>query len=95
LDAARRFFNRWYFWATHSTLPPTIEEAKMFKKRLENVLTYSRHGVTNAVTEGLDSRIQWIRDPARGFRNRQHLKTAIYFHCGGLDPHPHWLRKNR
>jgi transposase len=22
---------------------------------------------------------------AYGFRNREHFKTAIYFHCGGLD----------
>ena len=25
---------------------------------------------------------------AYGFRNRDHLKTAIYFHCGGLDLYP-------
>lgn len=87
--AARRFFNRWYFWATHSKLPPMIEKARMLKKRLENVLTYFRHGVTNAVTEGLNSKIQWIRYRARGFRNRQNFKTAIYFHCGGLDLYPH------
>jgi hypothetical protein len=23
-----------------------------------------------------------------GFRNRDHLKTAIFFHCGGLDLYP-------
>jgi len=26
---------------------------------------------------------------ARGFRNRENFKTAIYFHCGGLDLYPH------
>ncbi len=25
---------------------------------------------------------------AYGFRNREHFKTAIYFHCGGLDLYP-------
>jgi len=25
---------------------------------------------------------------AYGFRNRDHFKTAIYFHCGGLDLDP-------
>jgi transposase len=28
--------------------------------------------------------IQGIRVSARGFRNRENFKTAIYFHCGGL-----------
>ncbi len=23
-----------------------------------------------------------------GFRNREHFKTAIYFHCGGLQLYP-------
>lgn len=27
-----------------------------------------------------------------GFRNAQNLKTAIYFHCGGLDLYPHGSR---
>jgi hypothetical protein len=25
---------------------------------------------------------------AAGFRNREHFKTAIYFHCGGLQLKP-------
>jgi hypothetical protein len=25
---------------------------------------------------------------AYGFRNRERLKTAIFFHCGGLDLYP-------
>jgi hypothetical protein len=25
---------------------------------------------------------------ACGFRNREHFKIAIYFHCGGLDLYP-------
>jgi transposase len=61
----------------------------MLRARLENVLSYLRHGGTNAASEALNSKIQWIRHTARGFRNRQNFKTAIYFHCGGLDVYPH------
>ena len=57
----------------------------MLRDRLDNVLTYLKHGVTNAVSEGLNSRIQWVKATARGFRNQQNFITAIYFHCGGLD----------
>jgi len=86
---ARRFFRRWYFWATHSRLKPMIEKARMLKTHLPNVLTYLRHRITNATAEGLNSKIQWIRYTARGFRNRENFKTAIYFHCGKLDLYPH------
>jgi transposase len=87
--AARTFFRRWYFWATHSRLPPMIEKARMLTKRLPNLLTYLTHRITNATTEGLNAKIQWIKYTARGFRNRENFKTAIYFHCGGLDLYPH------
>lgn len=86
---ARRFFRRWYFWATHSRLKPMIEKGRMLKTHLPNVLTYLRHRITNATAEGLNSKIQWLRYTARGFRNRENFKTAIYFHCGKLDLYPH------
>src|SRR2546422_11189398 len=70
-------------------LQPMIEKARMLKTHLPNILTYLRHRITNATAEGLNSKIQWIRYTARGFRNRENFKTAIYFHCGGLDLYPH------
>ncbi|MBI2529506.1 MAG: hypothetical protein HYV93_26425 [Candidatus Rokubacteria bacterium] len=42
--------------------------------------------------EGVDAVIQWVKKTARGFRNAEHFKTAIYFHCGGLDLYPHESR---
>jgi transposase len=89
VGAARRYFRQWYFWATHSRLAPMIEKARTLQTHLENVLTYLKHRVTNATAEGLNSKIQWIRSTARGFRNRENFKTAIYFHRGGLDLYPH------
>jgi transposase len=85
---ANHHFKKWYFWATHSRLEPVIETARMIHKYLHNVLTYFTHPITNAVTEGLNSKIQTIKKMAYGFRNREHFKTAIYFHCGGLQLYP-------
>ena len=34
------------------------------------------------------AKIQAIKKMACGFRNRENFKTAIYFHCGGLDLYP-------
>ena len=56
--------------------------------QLETILTYLAYRITNAVTEGLNATIQWIKDSARGFRDREAFKMAIHVHCGGLDLEP-------
>lgn len=83
-----RYWKRWYFWATHSRLKPVIAAARTIHRHLANVLTYFDHRITNAVSEGLNSKIQTIKKQAYGFRNKENFKTAIYFHCGGLDLYP-------
>ena len=85
---AERFFHRWYLWAVHSRLRPIVKAAKTLKAHLANILTYFRHFITNATAEGLNSKIQMVKEMACGFRNREHYKLAIYFHCGGLDLYP-------
>ena len=85
---AAKHFAAWYFWATHSRLPPMIKAAKTLKRHLPNLLTYFTHWITNATSEGINSKIQTIKLMACGYRNREHYKTAILFHCGGLDLYP-------
>lgn len=82
---ARKFFQRWYGWATRSRLKPIIKVAKMFKRHLDNILTYFRHRITNAMSEGFNSRIQSIKSQARGFRAFENFRTRILFYCGKLD----------
>ena len=85
---ALKFWKRWYFWATHSRLAPMIEAAKLIGRHLPNVLTYFTHRITNAVAEGLNSKIATVQKRACGYRNPDHFKIAIYFHCGGLNLFP-------
>ena len=58
---ALRYWQAWYFWATHSRLKPVIKVARMIKRNLANVLTYFDHRITNATSEGLNSKIQTIK----------------------------------
>lgn len=88
LNWATRFWKRWYFWASHSRLAPMIAAAKLIARHLPNVLTYFTHRVTNAVAEGLNSKIATVQKRACGYRNRDHFKIAVYFHCGGLNLYP-------
>lgn len=81
---ARKHFRWWSGWAARSRLQPMIEVGRMLKRRFENIVTYLRHRVTNATSESLNAKIQWVKYTARGFRNKQNFIHAIYFHCGGL-----------
>jgi transposase len=45
-----------------------VKVTEMLKTHLPNILTYFKHRITNAVSEGLNSKIQAIKATARGFR---------------------------
>ena len=88
LASATQFWKHWYFWATHSRLKPMIDAAKLIARHLPNVMTYFAHRITNAVAEGLNSKIATVQKRACGYRNPNHFKIAVYFHCGGLNLYP-------
>jgi transposase len=84
----RKYFDQWYWWATHSRLGPMIKAAHTLKNHLANIVTYAKHHITNALGESLNAKVEKVKRLACGFRNRAHYRTAIYFHCGGLDLYP-------
>lgn len=88
VGSARKFFTSWYFRATHSRLKPMIDVAKMMKRHIDGLLAHCLHKISNAVTEGLNSKIQAIKANARGFRNFDHYRIAILFSCGKLNMLP-------
>lgn len=81
-------FKHWYWWATHSRLKHIIKAAKTLKRHIEGIVNAVLYGITNALTEGLNSKIEAIKRKACGFRNKQNFRTAILFHCGKLDMMP-------
>lgn len=84
----RRFFKDWFGWVSRSRLEPMVEVAYLLKRHLENLLTYLKHHITNAVTEGLNSKIQSLKSAARGFRSFANYRIRILFFCGKLDLYP-------
>ena len=85
---AEKYFRRWYAWAIRSRLTPMKEKARMIKAHLPNILTYFKHGISNAVAEGLNSKIQTVKSNARGYRSFEGFRNSILFYCGGLDMAP-------
>ena len=85
---ARKAWEQCIFWAKETGLRPVIEVAAMLERHLEGILNAIVLGATNGRAEGINSRIQWIKKMACGFRNRERFRHAILFHLGGLDLYP-------
>jgi transposase len=86
--AGQRFFDGWYGWAIRSRLEPMKKVARMLKGHLPGLMSYFNHGVTNALSEGFNSKIQSIKSAARGFRSFKNYRLRILFYCGKLDLNP-------
>lgn len=87
-SSARSFFKQWFGWASRSRVPAMVDAAYTLKRHFENIITYVHLRITNASSEALNSKLQWIKFQARGYRNEDRFERTILFHCGGLDLYP-------
>jgi len=85
---AKRYFEKWYSWAIRCRLEPIKKVARMLKAHKNGLLNYFDHRISNAVAEGLNSKIQTVKSNARGYRSFEGFRTSILFHCGKLDMLP-------
>lgn len=88
-QTATGYFKDWYRRVIHTKLEPMKKVARTIKERLDNVVSYCKHHITNAVAEGINSKIMAIKRRVGGYRNKQNFKTAVLFYCGGLQLYPH------
>ena len=75
-------------WNAPSMDDAMKDVARMMKVHLASILNYFVHRITNARAEGMNSKIALIEKMAFGYRNMEHLKTAIYFRCSNLQLYP-------
>jgi transposase len=75
-------------WMQRSRLQPMLRLARTLRAHFTGLINAVTAGVTNAMAEGINSRIQAIKKHAYGFRNRDRFREAIYFRLGGLDLYP-------
>ena len=69
-------------------MKPIVKAAKRIADHLPNILNYFKHGVTNSMAEGFNSKIQYIKAAARGFKLFKNYRNIILFYCGKLDLFP-------
>jgi len=89
---AERAWAQWYTWAIRSRLAPIKRVATMIRECWAGVMNAASRNVTNARSEGMNAKIQWIKRMACGYRSRPRFHNAIYFHLGGLDLYPSSLQ---
>lgn len=76
---------KWYFWATHSQLPPMVAAAKTIKNHWEGVLNWFHSGLTTGLVEGFNSLLQAAKARARGYRSDTNFITMAYLIGGKLN----------
>lgn len=86
-DQARalRFFGQWEKQALKLKFPQVTTLAKTLRRYLPGLLAYQLYRITNAISEGFNSKIQALKAAARGFRNVANYRIRILFFCGKLD----------
>jgi len=85
---ARKAWEQSLHWAKRTGLGPVVSVAQTLERHLQGILNAIVLRATNGMAEGINSRIQWIKKMACGFRNRERFRRAILFHLGGLDLYP-------
>lgn len=85
---AQRAWKRWCSWAVRCRLEPMKRVARMIQKHWDGVMNAATSSVTNARSESINAKVQWIKRMACGYRNRENFRNAIYFHLGGLTLYP-------
>ncbi|MFB6260466.1 MAG: transposase, partial [Thiohalorhabdaceae bacterium] len=90
-DSARTAWYRLLGWMARSRLQPMVKLGQTVRNHLSGILNAVMAGASNSLAENLNNRIQKIKARANGFRNRQRMINAIYFHLGGLHLYPQKL----
>ena len=60
----------------------------MVKRHLWGIVSFVRHPIANAATEGINSMIQSLRHAARGLPNFASFRNRVLFHLGQLSLKP-------
>ena len=84
---ARKYLNKWFWWATHSRLQPMRDFAWLVRRHEDDILNYFRMPIDNGTVEGLNNKAKLVIHKAYGFRTAKNYIRNLY-HCLGNLPLP-------
>jgi transposase len=82
---ALAYFEQWEAAALKLKFTGVTSLVKTLRRHLQGLLAYQTYRITNALSEGFNSKIQALKAAARGFRNPANYRIRILFFCGKLD----------
>jgi transposase len=82
--AAEKAWSELLGWIARCRLEPVKRVGRMVRQYFWGIMNAIIAGVSNAMAEAKNARIQRIKNMACGFRNRKRFRMAILFHLGGL-----------
>jgi transposase len=85
---ARKHFLSWIRWAKRSGLSPFKKVGGMIADRLDDIVSYFTHPITNGPQEGMNSKLMSVIRAGRGYRHHETFRMAALFFLGGLDMTP-------
>jgi len=81
---ARRFLERWFWWATHSRLKPLRDFAWTMRRHVEGILAWFDLRIDNGAVEAMNNNAKAISHRARGYRTAKAFTTSMLHCLGGL-----------
>jgi transposase len=84
-DEAKKYLDKWFFWATHSRIQPIIDVARTIRTHQEGILRWFTSQINNGILEGINSLVQAAKAKARGYRSNRNFASIIYLIAGKLD----------
>jgi transposase len=81
----REYFNKWYYWATHSNIDEIVKLARTIDKHFIGIMEAIKRNLNNGVVEGMNNKIKTAFKRSYGFKNEKYRNTIIYLVAGKLD----------
>ena len=89
---AKRFLDRWFWWATHSRLEPMRDFAWMLRRHEDGVLAWFKVPLDNGATEAMNNNAKAVAHRAHGYRTAKTFTLSL-LHCLGKLPLPQALHR--
>jgi transposase len=81
---AAKYLSEWCRLAMRSGLEPIKKFVGMVRRHWDNILTYFRLPLSNAVSEGLNRKARVLSHRAYGYRTASTFRLALYHYLGDL-----------
>lgn len=81
---ASPYLTWWLRWASRSRLEPFVRFARMIRKHIDGILSWTKLRVANGALEGMNNKVKVVSHRAFGYRKVDTYITAIWHACGDL-----------